>query len=1412
MKPKLLFAFIIFSYIQHLPAQNMAYQTTLQKSRPFLFMENKGQLADENGQALPDIKYYGHQGGVNVYCKPGMVSFVFIKTETNQNISEATGMETNYPLFQDNPSKRLSVLGAGEFDATPSPSKISTSRIDLVLIGSNKKPLVIPSDKQEYSENFYTNQGTSQNAGNAAIEFTNVHSYKTITYTNIYPYIDMILNIRAMGLEYSFLVHPGGIVSDIKMNWKGMKSEEYLENGGIRFSNNFGSINQSALITYSEGKKIQSSFESNRLYTFIKVGEYDHNKDLLIDPDLYWASYFGNGNQQSGNAIATDNKGNIIIAGFTTGSTGFATSGAFQTSFVGIRTTFMAKFSSSCSLLWSTYYGGGSTDGASGVKTDALGNIYLDGTTSSSGGMATSGANQTSNAGNYDAFVSKFNSSGKLVWGTYFGGTSYEFSSGLSIDESGNLYISGFTESTSGIASSGAYQTSYGGNADAYLAKFSNSGSLVWATYFGGPSDDYANAVSTDTFGNVFILGWTTSTKGIATTGAYQTSPQGNYDAFLAKFNSSGTLGWATYYGGKSIDWATGVATDLSGNVFITGYTQSSNGIATAGSYQSGLRGVHDAYLAKFNNSGVLKWATYYGLSADNGLGIATDSSGNVIISGLTTTSNSLATCGAYQTALNTIGPDDAFLAKFSGSGTRLWATYYGGSGLDWGNAVCTDITGNIYMTGMTTSSSGIASSTGYQTSLKGDSDAFLLKFSNLVTDAGIFSLQSPLGSFCPGIQNVKVQIKNYGSFVLDSVQINLSINGKNQKPFIWKGALSPDSIAQTSIGSFNFLPGTNAIKIWTALPNGVKDSFPCNDTLYTSVTTYPLPAPLAGGNHSICSGASVKIGATAISGYTYSWTSKPTGFTSTTSNPNVTPATSTAYYLTETIKATGCSTTDTSIITVNPLPSPNAGGSKTICADSKIVLGGSQTNGHTYSWGSIPAGYSSTLSNPTVSPSDSTIYYVTETITSTGCSNADTAYISVNPLPIALTVKNLSICTGASATLGATSVNGHSYKWTSNPTGLNSSLSNVTIKPTVSTVYYLTETIIATGCIRIDTETVNINPLPKPNAGKDQTICTGKTVSLGYAGTSGDSYQWSRIPSGFSAVTPMVTDNPTVSSTYILTETNQATGCTASDTVKVTISPPPGLPVIIGNALVCISDSPFNYNVKFDTGSRWTWTISLGKIISGQGTNNISVKFDTGSLSGIASVSVTETNAFGCTSGIASRIIKVQTIPDAHFKVLSDSPAYIFKAIDTTENHYAWSFGDGARDSLYKTTHYYIFKKDSMVKVTLIVGAPPGCSSSFDSVIDFHYFQPPSFNIQLYPNPFKNQIQIGIDLIEASNIQISIYDVIGRFIGQLPDVQQPKGKHTYNFDATGYNLANGLYFFVIVVNGSPYVRAVVRD
>jgi hypothetical protein len=276
------------------------------------------------------------------------------------------------------------------------------------------------------------------------------------------------------------------------------------------------------------------------------------------------------------------------------------------------------------------------------------------------------------------------------------------------------------------------------GSGDAFLVKFNSSGVKQWGTYFGGASSGASGmekglSCATDALGNVYMVGQTPSTSGIATTGAHQTIyGGGSCDAFLVKFNSSGVMQWGTYYGGAGVDIGYSCATDATGNVYLAGDTQqeflpASSGMTTIGAHQSAYGGGYsDGFLVKFDSNGLRQWGTYYGGSLlDVSFSCATDASGNVYMSGNTQSSAGIATSGAHQTTVN-----DAFLVSFNSSGVRQSGTYYGGI-----KNVCTsDASGNVYMAGYTQSNSGIATAGAHQTANgnNGYSDAFLVKFSGI--------------------------------------------------------------------------------------------------------------------------------------------------------------------------------------------------------------------------------------------------------------------------------------------------------------------------------------------------------------------------------------------------------------------------------------------------------------------------------------------------------------------------------------------------------------------------------------------------------------------------------------------------------------------------------------------------------
>ncbi len=351
------------------------------------FIKNKGQLADETGKVLGQIKYYGKQAGVSVYCEASKLSFVYEKITT-----------ADYDHAQP--------------DKAPATSTVELSRLELEFLGSN--PMVeIKSEKVSKETTNYYLAHTPESG------VTNVNSYSRLSYLNIYPHIDMIVEAAkesSSSLEYSFVVHAGGKVSDIKMRWNGAQNTEQVKSGGMVYKSNLGEMMESAPKSYESGKLVSSRIETKGGVNTFHVADYNPSQDLIIDPTLSWATYYGGNNGRTiGEKVAADKFNNVYLVGYTYSTSGIASSGAFQTDYATNRDAFMARFDSSGSLKWSTYYGGNDYDAFYGIGTDDSGYVYAQETTKSDTGIATSASYQTAFGGFTDAFTSKFDSTGRRI-------------------------------------------------------------------------------------------------------------------------------------------------------------------------------------------------------------------------------------------------------------------------------------------------------------------------------------------------------------------------------------------------------------------------------------------------------------------------------------------------------------------------------------------------------------------------------------------------------------------------------------------------------------------------------------------------------------------------------------------------------------------------------------------------------------------------------------------------------------------------------------------------------------------------------------------------------------------------------------------------------------------------------------
>jgi Abnormal spindle-like microcephaly-assoc'd, ASPM-SPD-2-Hydin/Beta-propeller repeat len=421
---------------------------------------------------------------------------------------------------------------------------------------------------------------------------------------------------------------------------------------------------------------------------------YHGNQDAFVTKlnasgsALVYSTYLGGSGSDGGFGIAVDAAGNAYVGG-DTGSKDFPiTAGAFQTvcgggCFHGTTDVFLAKLDSSGStLVYSTYIGGTNTDRLiEGVAVDAAGHAYITGWTTSTDFPTTPGAFQTTLRGTSAGFVAEFNATGSgLVYSTLLGGSAAGVVSAISLDSAGDAYLTGWTSSTDFPVTSGAFQSTLGGGSDAFVSKLNPTGTgLLYSTYLGGSGNDIAYGIAVNALGDVYIAGFTCSPNYPTTIGVFQTSYASasctawGGNGFVTEMNSTGSaLVYSTFLGGSGNDVVFGLALDKSGNVHLTGRTNSKNYPLTPGAFQTTYGGAIDAFVTELNPLGSkLVYSTYLGGSlSDAGYVIQLDSAGNSYLTGRTYSTNFPVTPGSFQSSLP--GTFSAMVVKMV-AGDQVW-------------------------------------------------------------------------------------------------------------------------------------------------------------------------------------------------------------------------------------------------------------------------------------------------------------------------------------------------------------------------------------------------------------------------------------------------------------------------------------------------------------------------------------------------------------------------------------------------------------------------------------------------------------------------------------------------------------------------------------------------------------------
>ena len=383
------------------------------------------------------------------------------------------------------------------------------------------------------------------------------------------------------------------------------------------------------------------------------------------------------------------------------------------------------KYNTTGTAQWATRIGGSGSDQGMGTSTDSNGNVYVTGYFTSNPLTIYNYDGSTfgtlTNSGSNDCFIVKYNTTGTAQWATRIGGSGSDQGMGTSTDSNGNVYVTGyFTSNPLTIynydGSTFGTLTNSGSN-DCFIVKYNTSGTAQWATRICGSGSDQGNGIATDSNGNVYVTGQYSSNPLTiynydgSTFGTLINSSSGS-DCFIVKYNTTGTAQWATRMGGTygiDVDLGTGIATDSNGNVYVTGYYYANP--LTIYNYDGSTFGTlskngnnTDCFIVKYNTTGTAQWATRIaGPSTDRSNGIATDSNGNVYVTGYYS-SNPLTIYNYDGSTFGTLpqgGTTDCFIVKYNTTGTAQWKMLIGGPGNnDRCNAIATDSNGYVYAIG----------------------------------------------------------------------------------------------------------------------------------------------------------------------------------------------------------------------------------------------------------------------------------------------------------------------------------------------------------------------------------------------------------------------------------------------------------------------------------------------------------------------------------------------------------------------------------------------------------------------------------------------------------------------------------------------------------------------------------------
>ena len=377
--------------------------------------------------------------------------------------------------------------------------------------------------------------------------------------------------------------------------------------------------------TFTKGKSRGVDFNSTvKVSLILFLLFFTIQNSISQNPVWDWAqSGTGNGSVE-GSTVTTDLSGNIYVSGYFTSNT--VTIGGYTLQNMGLSFNdgFLAKYDPLGNVLWAQRFGGTGNDRGTSVTTDNDGNVYLTGYFYSP--TIVFGTDTLKNAGNVgDIFIVKFDGSGKILWAKREGGVGLEIPHAIHVDNKNNIIVAGRFSSNS--ITFGTTILLQAGSMDVFIVKYNSAGDILWAKGAGGGSNDEAYSISSDNTGNIYVAGYFTQP---ANFGSVKLTSAGISDMFLAKYDPDGIVLWAKSAGGKGDDRATGLQTDPSGNSYITGFY--TNDSISFGQIVIPNDSIDNSFIAKYDTNGNVTWAK--GIGGDTKANDLVISNNNVYVCG----------------------------------------------------------------------------------------------------------------------------------------------------------------------------------------------------------------------------------------------------------------------------------------------------------------------------------------------------------------------------------------------------------------------------------------------------------------------------------------------------------------------------------------------------------------------------------------------------------------------------------------------------------------------------------------------------------------------------------------------------------------------------------------------------------